>query len=219
MWFIIVNIAFFISPAYWVPPMITSPLSRARITKTPELIPSLLGLAFREGAWRMVYSGACLSSSSSEALTNMLCMKAACHAFSVTSLTGILCLVSAPQKASLTNKSSVLSRCFLVLSRSLSNFSGDIGLLTSPHHTSSARPGSSTMKRSLGDLPVLSPVVVRSTPCEVSFASFLETASSCSFSQPRFQCTLPLGFSPWSANVVRGAVLESDMARSSMHFD
>ena len=112
MWFIMVNIAFFISPAYWVPLMITSPLSRARITKTPELlVPSLLGLAFREGVENGVF-GSMPSSSSSEALTNMLCMKAACHAFSVTSLTGILCLVSAPQKASLTNKSSVLSRCF-----------------------------------------------------------------------------------------------------------
>ena len=166
-----------------------------------------------------MYSGECLSSSSWEALTNMLCMKAACHAFSVTSLTGILCLVSAPQKASLTNKSSVLSRCFLVFSRSLSNLSADIGLLTSPHHTSSARPVSSTMKRSLGDLPVLSPVVVKSTPCEVSFASFLETASSCSSSQPRFQCTLPLGLSPWSANLVRRAELESDIVRSSMLLD
>ena len=59
------------------------------MTKASELVPSSLGSALRSGAWSMVYCGTCETNSSFEARTNMLCMKAACQAFSVTSLTGI----------------------------------------------------------------------------------------------------------------------------------
>ena len=166
--------------------MITNFLSRAMITNTSEFTPSLM-LDRRSGACKMVYSGTWETSSSLVARTNMLCMKDACHAFSVTSLTGILYSGSAPQNASFTNRFSAEFRCARVLARSLSNTAGAVGLLTSPQSTSSAKPASSTMNRSFGDRPVLSPVVASKTPSAVSLASPSSTADSCSSSQPRFQ--------------------------------
>ena len=133
-------------------------------------------LDFNSGACRIVNSGIWAAISSSEARTNMLCMKAACHAFSVTSLTGILNSGSEPQNASLTNRFSAAFRCARVLTSSLSKTAGAVGLLTSPHQTSSAIPASSTMNRSFGERPVLSPVTASSTESEVSFASPSSTA-------------------------------------------
>ena len=175
--------------------MITNFLSRAMITNTSELTPSLM-LDCRSGACRIVYSGTWLTSSSLVARTNMLCMKAACHAFSVTRRTGILYSGSAPQNASLTNRFSAAFRWARVLASSLSKTAGAVGLLTSPHRTSSAIPFSSTMNRSLGERPVLSPVVAKRTPSAVSLASFNSTAVSCRVSHPRFQWTEPFGSKP-----------------------
>ena len=55
--FITPKIDFFISPAYCVPPMMTSLRVKFTMTKTSELVPSRLGSARKPGALTMVNSG------------------------------------------------------------------------------------------------------------------------------------------------------------------
>ena len=90
----------------------------------------------------------------------------------------------------------------MTFSNKLSKTSGVVDLLTSPHQTFSANPGSSMMNRSFGERPVRSPVVASKTPCAVRQASPRSTASPCNASQPRFQWTAPLGFNPCVVNGV-----------------
>ena len=63
--FITPKMDFFISPAYWVPPMMTIRRVKFTITNTSEFVPSRLGSARKPGALTMVNSGLWVFSSSS----------------------------------------------------------------------------------------------------------------------------------------------------------
>ena len=147
---------------------------------------------------------------------NMLCMNAECQALSLTSLTGIVCAGSAPQCMSLTNNVVAEFRCFCVDLSRWSNTAGEIGRLTLLQWTLDARPGSFTMNRSFGDLPVRLPVVASNAPSAVLVASPLSTAISLSSLPVKFQNTEPVGSKPWDPRVVAKTVAELDGVCSPM---
>ena len=83
-----VNIDFFISPAYRVPPIRTTFLPKLMTTKVPVRVPCRSGSAWKSGAWSTVNPGRNWASSAGTARMNMLRTKSACHAFGVMNLTG-----------------------------------------------------------------------------------------------------------------------------------
>jgi hypothetical protein len=105
MWYIItVKTPFFISPAYCVPKMTISPLSKDTETEVELLMPSVKRLQGKQPELR-IKNGFCFSnsgSSSGVAGTSMFCMKSAWYAREVITRTGRRYSFSQPAHASTT---------------------------------------------------------------------------------------------------------------------
>jgi hypothetical protein len=79
-----VNIAFFNSPAYRVPPMRIMRLARLSTMNVPVRVPCLSGVASNSGACSTVKLGSNVGSSETSGRMNMFRTNAMCHAFGET---------------------------------------------------------------------------------------------------------------------------------------
>ncbi len=105
MKFITLNIDFFISPAYWVPPIRTILRVKSISTKTLDFVPSTSGIASKSLMHITVNSGSWFSNSSFDGLINNCLAKRLCQAWSLITLIGSLFSLSAPTNPSKTNSS------------------------------------------------------------------------------------------------------------------
>ena len=165
------NIPFFISPPYHVPPMICIRSVRLKTTKTSEFNPCSfhLGLVTLEPLSTIKSGSPNSFNSSSVGRMNMFFTKCACHATSIMKRTFNRVSLFAPQYASTTysfflSDSSLITSCFNSF-----HISVEIGLLIFPsHHMVFSVVLSLTVYLSLGDLPVNFPVFTATAPVLVT---------------------------------------------------
>ena len=79
---------FFISPAYFVPPMSMIVRVKSVMMKVEEVVPSRSGTASNSGAAITVNSGKCPSSSAGRGRKKSCFTNSACHAYSATIVIG-----------------------------------------------------------------------------------------------------------------------------------
>ena len=168
------NIPFFISPPYQVPPIICILSVRLNTTNTSEFSPCSfhLGLVTFEPFITTKSGSPKFFNSSSVGRINIFFTKWACQATSIIKRTFNLVSLFAPQNASTTYNRSLLESSFITNSFKSFHTSVVMARLTLPsHHTVLSVFASLTIYLSLGERPVNFPVFTATAPVLVTTAS------------------------------------------------